>query len=450
MARPRKPIRPEDLRKAYLEMGLSTTEISSSSQKLLGTKVTAATIYNHLVRLGIPVRSKSEGVSRSKSKEAFIRLTDISGRHKTNGTRWNTRYWNARWLVSTGKVRATNSKLTKDQASLLSKLLDEYGESNALPEHVVDESFDQVRRDGFPYMVMDSDEMSSSWKRLVKSVPRKDDGSYHWVGTDTTLATMFHPHLYECRKKGKMSPVELFESDEDLRRAIRKAYCLHGKISRRIINDICRNEDASGRVGNFPPRVGKAIIRELCEDRTGMSVLDPCAGFGGRLFACAASGSVGRYVGIDLSKKTYDGLLKSVEFLKSVGCGMEVNLRNSDCVSELSKIDDSFDLVMTSPPFFDVEEYVGVGLPTDYAAWFSGFMEPMMRLCSERLRLGGRMAFYIENVGKHRVPEDCLSASGSMGLRVLDPIHFVMNFGASRRREAGKGINILVWEKIER
>ena len=431
-----------------MEMGLSTTEISSSSQKLLGTKVTAATVYNHLVRLGIPVRSKSEGVSRSKSKEAFIKLTDVSGRHKTNGTRWNTRYWNARWLVSTGKVKATKSKLTQDQAALLSSLLDEYGKSNALPESMVEEAFSQARMEGFPYLVMDRDEMVKAWERLVKAPSNKDDGSYYWVGSETTLATMFHPHLYECRKKGKMSPVELFESDDDLRRAVRKAYCLRGRINRRIINDICRNEDASGRVGNFPPRVGKSIIRELWGTQTGLEVLDPCAGFGGRLFSSAASGSVRRYVGIDLSKKTYDGLLKSVEFLKSVGCEMEVDLRNADCVSELSKIDGSFDMVMTSPPFFDVEEYVGVELPVDYAEWFSGFMEPMMRLCSERLKVGGKMAFYIENVGKYHVPEDCLKISESMGLRTLDPIHFIMNFGASRRKEVGKGINILVWEKV--
>ena len=135
----------------------------------------------------------------------------------------------------------------------------------------------------------------TSWKSLLAAQPKKTDGRYTWIGRDTTLPTMFHPHIYECRKRGQLSPLELFNSDEDLKGALRKALCLHGRISRHILNDICRNEDAAGRVGNFPPRVGKAIINELWPNRNNLKVLDPCAGFSGRLISCAASSKVSKY-----------------------------------------------------------------------------------------------------------------------------------------------------------
>lgn len=449
MARPRKKIRNDDLRKAYVNLRMSTVEISKNSKHILGVHVTPATVYNYLVRLGIPIRNKSEGVSISRNKKAFIKLTDIAGRNPNRGTRWNTRYWNARWLVAIGKVKATKSKLTHDQASILSKLLDEYGDTNILPEDLVNNTFEEARREGFPYIILDDEKKEKTWKQLVAACPRKTKNSYQWIGLGTTLATMFHPHIYECKKNGKMSPVELFNSDEDLKRAIRKGYCLYGKMNNRILNDICRNEDAAGRVGNFPPRVGKAIISEIWGMHKGLTVLDPCAGFGGRLFSCACSGMVKKYVGIDLSKATCDGLIMSAKFLKSVGCNMEVEIINANCITEIEKIKEQFDMVMTSPPFFNVEEYVGVSLPDNYKTWILEFIEPMIRKSVDKLKNGSKMVFYVENVGSYPLPEDCSKIAISYGLIKVPSINFTMNYGASRRKERGKGINILVWGKSQ-
>lgn len=366
---------------------------------------------------------------------------------KRDGSRWNIRYWNARWLIATGKVKATNSMLNMEDASRLSKLLDEYGEENALPEDMVEQAFFEARRKGFPYICTGGDERLAAWKNLVKSIPKKESGTYQWLGNSTALATSFHPHIYECKKGGRMSPLELFNSDTDFKRAIRKAFCLRGKVNDRIINDICRNEDAAGRVGNFPPLVGKAIIMDLFANRNNLSVLDPCAGFSGRLFACAASGTVAEYVGIDLSKKTCHGLVESYEFIKSVGCSMKTSIVCGDCVNELRKIDRKFDLIMTSPPFFNVEEYVDVPVPNDYQAWLKDFMTPMIHGCYELLKDGGKMAFYIENSGINKIQLDFVGISDSAGLKINDPIRFVMNYRASRRTKNNKHIDVVVMEK---
>lgn len=447
MPRPRKKIDPEVLKHSYSELGMSTTEISAASKRLFGFQVSQATVYNHLVRLGVLVRTKSQGVSMAKSKKATVCLAKVAGKNTNRRSGWNTRYWNARWLVATGEVQATNSKLTTKEAARLAELLDQYGDRNALPESLVKRTFKQARREGFPYLTLSRDEQEKAWTTLTKARPRKINGSYPWVGLQTTLATMFHPHIYECRKKGRMTPLELFNSDEDLKRAIRKAYCLHGKVNRRILNDICRNENAAGRVGNFPPRVGKTIISELWPEKTGLTVLDPCAGFSGRMFACAASGAVSRYVGIDLSKKTYDGLVKSRDFLRSVGCDMEIDLVNADCILELKKLRGQFDIVLTSPPFFNVEEYAGVQLPSNYDRWLSSFLRPMVERCYERLRRGGRMALYIERVRKFDLPKDCIRAAVDSGMQECEPIRFLMHFGKSSRQAVGKHINVIVLKK---
>lgn len=448
MVRPTKKIDKEILQEAYLNQYLSTTEISSISRRLFGTYLSSATVYNHLTRLGIPLRSKSHGVKVAKQKKPKINITTIAGRNPNKGSGWNTRYWNARWLIAIGKIKANNSKVTKDQAKLLSKLLDDFGNNNAVPEELINVAFENARRDGFPFITLNPDEQINAWRLLCQAKPIKRNGSFYWDGLQTTLATMFHPHLYDCSKNGKMSPIELFNSDEDLKRAIRKAYCLRGTINNRILNDICRNEDAAGRVGNFPPRVGKAILSEIWEQRTDLDILDPCAGFSGRLFACASSGQVRSYMGIDLSQKTVYGLYKSVQFLRSVGCEMKVTIKEGDCIEELKNVpDNSFDMVLTSPPFFNVEKYVGVELPYDYVQWVSKFVEPMLIQCFRKLRPGGKMALYLEKVGTFDIPRDCIKISEENGMHIHEGVHFMMNYGASRRKEKGRGIKIMVFCK---
>ena len=382
------------------------------------------------------------GTSRS-----LLEVVNNGKTSKRDGSRWNTRYWNARWFIAKGKIKAVSSMLSIEQATALSTLLDEYGEKNALPEDLVEQAFREARAKGFPYLCTTNEERVTAWEKLVKAVPNKDSGSYHWLGNSTTLATSFHPHIYECRKRGRMSPLELFNSDTDFKRAIRKAFCLHGKVDDRIINDICRNEDAAGRVGNFPPRVGKAILVELFAGRDDLSVLDPCAGFSGRLFACAASGLVKKYLGIDLSEKTYQGLLSSSEFITSVGCPMKTDIRMADCAKELKNIDGKFDLVMSSPPFFNVEEYFGVTPPSEYQPWVHDFLAPMILGCSEKLKDGGKLALYLEDSGENKIRLDCVRIANSYGLRSIDPIVFVMNYRASRRTKDNKEIKIMVWEK---
>lgn len=426
---------------------MSTTEIAAKSKRVLGLSVTPATVYNYLVRYKIPLRSKKISVSMARSKVPLIRLIDVVGRAASKTPHWNPRYWNARWLVATKRVIATKSLLTREQAAILKGLLDEYGDRPAFPEESVETAFNEARKLGFPYLIPSPIEQEKSWRRLVKARPDKKDGMYNWTGMDTVLATMFHPHIYECRKLGKLSPLELFNSDEDLKRAIRKALCLYGKVNDRLINDICRNEDAAGRVGNFPPRVGKAILAELWPGARDLSVLDPCSGFGGRMLACAASGQVGKYVGIDLSEKTYAGLIAMRDFLDSVKCPMLSDIRHGDCVSEMDAVNDVFDLVLTSPPFLDVEEYVGVTSPHDHEEWVHSFVDPLVGKCYSRLKNGGKMAIYIDKARTYDLPGDFRRAASREGLVQEQSIFFRMNYGRARRMEAGKGIEILVWSK---
>jgi hypothetical protein len=240
--------------------------------------------------------------------------------------------------------------------------------------------------------------------------------------------------MFECRRLGKKSAVDFFNDDEDLRRGVLKMLSLYGKASRAKLREICRNESASSRINNFPPVVAKSIMLEASEilQSSSLSVLDPCAGFSGRMVGCAASGVTSRYVGIDRSRKTARGLEATAAFLREVSQGTNVESFEGDCLDVMPALGE-FDVILTSPPFFNLEEYVGVPSPHDYQCWLQDFVSPFVSACYDALSPEGRMFLYVEPVGRHDLLADFARLAKDAGFKANDPLSFNMARGEYRR-----------------
>lgn len=337
--------------------------------------------------------------------------------------------WNARWFSSNGEIEIKNGFIRGDDSRKLRRMLDDFGETWAVPKDEVNRIFSQAHTEGFPYYSFNHDQMVKKWERLQAA-----DKTCSWNGLATELANVFHPQMFECRRRGKMSPVEFFQSDDDLKRGIKKVLSLHGKSSRSKLRDICRNESASSRVSNFPPLVAKSIMMEASERlrSSKLSILDPCAGFSGRMIGCAASGVASRYVGIDWSCKTAQGLRSTVAFLRTVSPGANLEVIEGNCLDILPALK-QFDVILTSPPFLDVEEYAGVPFERDYGKWIETFIRPFIRLCAARLRPRGMAFFYLEKIRGRDFPGDFSMIASKEGLPEKDPLEFIMSQGEYRR-----------------
>jgi tRNA1(Val) A37 N6-methylase TrmN6 len=357
---------------------------------------------------------------------------------------------NARWLENQGVIKIKNSLLTFEEASKLLALLRPLGEKSIIPDEVVEKEFAAAREKGFPYNDLSSDERLQDWNSLIQAKIKKLDGMYNWAGRESRLATSFHPHFYECRRKGKMSPLEFFMSDDDLKRGIRKAICLHGKITPASLRDICRNEDASSSVNNFPPRVAMALLQELYPDKRDVRLLDPCAGFSGRMIGAAASKRVSEYHGIDFSKETADGLNKTACFLGESGSPMKATISYGDCVSIMPMLPKDYDLVFTSPPFLDVEEYKNVVPEHNYAKWLREFITPFIAAAFGRLKAGGQLAIYSENINSRKAfSDDFMKLAEQVGFKAESPVVFKKSRGTYQRsKEKFKPTPIYVWRKV--
>jgi hypothetical protein len=122
---------------------------------------------------------------------------------------------------------------------------------------------------------------------------------------------------------------------------------------------------------NFRPSVAMEFYRacHACaspRDRTGslrlLRVLDPCAGWGDRLLGALASGVVEHVTLVDPNHSLHSGYASMAALEPSVVVQMQA------CPFERSNLPrGSYDVVFTSPPFFDKETY--------YAPWSDGQAE---------------------------------------------------------------------------
>jgi hypothetical protein len=361
--------------------------------------------------------------------------------------------YNARWLAAQNNiVILPGSFVAASDIERLDALVKQAGEERAVPSEIISSELAKCRQNGFPVYRLSKEDMVKKWVALNgTNVSQRQDGNYLWDGFGTDLASIFHPHIFDCKKRGKMSPVEFFADDELLEEAIYKALCLFGYTNDSRMRDACRNAYRSSRVNNFPPKVAITIARLLLSSETGCaSILDPCAGFGGRLLGFTAA-KVKKYVGIDLSKTTCDGLRRESEFLKFYGATSDVEIICGNCVQMMSNMESSsFDLVMTSPPFTDREEYVGVPFHSELSEWIDQFMRPMLAHVFRVLKNGKCLALYLgkSNDKTNKLPNIVDGLAIAAGFHRDNLIPFVTTMGESnRRRRNYRETYIQVWRK---
>jgi hypothetical protein len=159
-------------------------------------------------------------------------------------------------------------------------------------------------------------------------------------------------------------------------------------------------------IAEFPPYVARKIYKKYGENNLDcLHVLDPCAGWGGRMIGCATIPN-STYVACEPSTKTFEGLCKLGEWLTILQPTFTYKIYHlpyEDC--DLSKYD-KFDIALTSPPYYDTETYSdeetnSCNRYTSYENWVEGFYEPFIK---KTVSLISDDASFILNVGERKYP----------------------------------------------
>jgi SAM-dependent methyltransferase len=226
-------------------------------------------------------------------------------------------------------------------------------------EAFVKEAVRYWRSKGFPYYALTEEEIRRelAWLKAY-------DASRVFVGDEIIasnlglrLANYFHPQMWHVQCTRYLSPFEAFSNDAKLGRAIRRALTIwpdrfgaNGSSLRRIL----RSFSNTVGVSNFRPTVAAAIIQRYSPP--GGRVLDFAAGYGGRLLGAQITGRA--YYGIDPSISQVKGLTKMVAACRMAGGTPPAVIRRGAAETLLPRLRSaSFDLVFSSPPYFDREKY---------------------------------------------------------------------------------------------
>lgn len=240
----------------------------------------------------------------------------------------------------------------------------------------------------------------------------KDVDSYRNRGGRLTkvLNQWFEECIFECKApRGQKSPIEALNNDKDMD-FILKYINEHPRFytGKEITNvkSFFRNAGRlAQKVANFDPKNAREIYfryHDINGER--INCLDTSAGFGSRMSAVLLSGH--NYCGFDPNPKLFRQLVGYKNWLSTYNiidttqrCGLY------KCGSEIHKpkLDNTFDVSFTSPPYFNLEVYANDNSEStknynNYELWLEKFVKPTIDNTYKYLRVGGYAMINIKNL----------------------------------------------------
>jgi len=159
-------------------------------------------------------------------------------------------------------------------------------------------------------------------------------------------------------------------------------------------------------------------------------VLDPCAGWGGRMLGAVSFGA--HYIGFEPNTRTYENLRRMVDFL---GIGGKVTLIHDDCRNMMKHDLPRVEMVLTSPPYFDLEVYCDEGTQSikdhdSYESWSDGFLREVIRLGIGMLMDGGVSCWNVGKVRNRDMQDDVRKHHLELGFHPIE----VLKVSSSKRQ----------------
>lgn len=288
---------------------------------------------------------------------------------------------------------ASKEELLRGYSCAVWKTLDEESQ-----DRWVEEIFSVYREQGFPYpKILTSSEVVRQVQNVQNYDPFLEDGSFKNSQTGQGLCNGHFPTRWQTVVRGK-SAYQTFCDDTQFKKVIRTQ--LKDKNSKRVMPTNMRSAlsiyHGNRTPSNFKPSVMKGLV-DLYAPLNG-KVLDPCAGFGGRLLGAVCSPKKVSYTGIEPSPQTIEGLQALRIQLVTDGGIAPTRMTLIQGVAEEMDFEGIYDLVMTSPPYRDLEQYIGGDQSFLYGdAWEARFYEPLIANSYRALKMGGYLVLNVNH-----------------------------------------------------
>ena len=168
----------------------------------------------------------------------------------------------------------------------------------------------------------------------------------------------------------------------------------------------------------YRPHFSRQIITEICKKEKG-TLFDPCIGWGGRMLGTLSTDW--NYIGCDPNKETYQNSIEMLNFLQNYVDTSNVKLYNIPVETfDFSSISKKVDIVLTSPPYFNLEIYnddttQSYNKHNTYEEWKNHWLIPLIENCLSILKDDGISSWNVMNFRKHDIVNDVLTVHKKNG-----------------------------------
>ncbi len=201
------------------------------------------------------------------------------------------------------------------------------------------------------------------------------------------------PHFWSVKNYKGVSVKSLI-TKPNLEKALMTNVMMHSTPYRSELRRMLIMTGGLGNVTKYRTVTAKAIVTYFGAKR----VLDPCIGWGGRMLGALAAGA--DYVGCEPDPSTMTGL-------KGILADLPTDIQSKATVLEapaeqaLVSMEGDFDLVLTSPPYFHLEQYTGgtqsTGTHPTWEAWSNQWLKPLVLRCLSLLKPDGVSCWSVKN-----------------------------------------------------
>ena len=188
-------------------------------------------------------------------------------------------------------------------------------------------------------------------------------------------------NLCKVSIKGMSSLYDIMNNDE----SYKKLYGRMLKLNRTgtLANKLFEANRFNNAVVFFKATTAKYIYNKY----KATSVLDPTAGWGGRMLGADALGI--KYTGIDTNTNMIDTYQEMINRLDG-----DNTMIFDDCLNvDFSEIE--YDFVLTSPPYINIEVYEHMTPYESNKAFYEKFLIPLLNKCLKHIKKDGKVAFNI-------------------------------------------------------
>jgi len=260
------------------------------------------------------------------------------------------------------------------------------------------------------YTITYSDsELRKDWAKLIDYIPSSSKSSSS-VRVGMKLCEHFFPNFYDIQNN-KGDSFKKFWTADKLQKVLtwnRKSH------STPYLSELRRGVYfCNGLTKNtmFRPHLAKIVSRSFDSTRT----LDPCCGWGGRMIGTVSSGA--HYIGFDPNPETFANLKRLAEFLNIENMVTLIN----DGAENMNKYDfDDVDVVLTSPPYFNLEVYHNGKQQSEnnhdsYVSWRDNWLNVVIKNATDRLTEDGHSCWNVHNIGKMKLIDDVETIHNELG-----------------------------------